>query len=157
MRCVPVSKTLLLKDTDFASNSVGGWIPSKKYTWSRIQSATKFCAENSLLSGAVDNILSKQWVLRFYETDYKSYTTSADTETIEDTKVSEVSILQLKFETLGKVYNLGVVDNKQSGHLNVAGCQGLKWFEMLLIVVFSLVVFWAVFKLISLLVEKVRG
>lgn len=153
----PVSKTLLLKDTDFASNSVGGWIPSKKYTWSRIQSATKFCAENSLLSGAVDNILSKQWVLRFYETDYKSYTTSADTETIEDTKVSEVSILQLKFETLGKVYNLGVVDNKQSGHLNVAGCQGLKWFEMLLIVVFSLVVFWAVFKLISLLVEKLRG
>ena len=32
----------------------------------------------------------------------------------ESTKVSDVTILRLKFETDGVVYNLGVVDNKQS-------------------------------------------
>ena len=34
---------------------------------------------------------------------------------IDSTEVTEVTILRLKFETDGVVYNLGVVDNKQSG------------------------------------------
>ena len=56
----------------------------------------------------------KEWVLRFYETEWKQLYNDWYTEW-QWTDVSEVSILRLKFETAGKVYNLGVVDNKQTG------------------------------------------
>lgn len=154
----PITKKLTLRANDFAGNCVGGWVPSKKYTWCRIQSVSEFCLKTSLSAEAKKNVSDKQWVLRFFETDYKSYKENVtDFETIEDTKVSEVSILRLKFETNGKVYNLGVVDNKQSGYLNVAGCNGFEWWQILLLVVVCVFVLWLACKLFALLIRKLRG
>lgn len=150
----PETKKITLKDSDIASNCVGGWVPSKKYTWSRIESATEFLLENSLSTEVEKEIKGKQWVLRFYETDYLvEYDGSTKTDNITYTKVNEVSILRLKFETNGKVYNLGVVDNKQSGSIFPANKDGgLEWWEILLIVIAVVVVLSLALKILSLFV-----
>ena len=54
-----------------------------------------------------------KWVLRFAETEYTS-SASAYVYVQNGTRISDVTILRLKFETDGVVYNLGVVDNKQT-------------------------------------------
>lgn len=55
----------------------------------------------------------KQWVFRFYESDYSKRST-ADTYREEYSTVSDVTILRLKFDMSGETYNLAVVDNKIS-------------------------------------------
>lgn len=71
-----------------------------------------------LTDAAKKELESKQWVLRFIETEYTNKLTgdfSVNETSKGHTIVGDVSILRLKFETDGKVYNLGVVDNKQTG------------------------------------------
>lgn len=57
---------------------------------------------------------SKKWVLRFAETSYSLGGGYGSTYSFS-TLVGDVTILRLKFETDGVTYNLGVIDNKQSG------------------------------------------
>lgn len=109
----------------------GGWFAGT-YTWTRIETVEQFIAENSTMqnvySGALfdvsvaNNITEegiaalrgKQWVLRFAETSYSLSGGNGTTSTFS-TMVGDVTILRLKFETDGVVYNLGVIDNKQTG------------------------------------------
>ncbi len=106
-----------IKCTDKAGNSPT-WLLGNKYTWNRIETAAKFCENESenLSESVKTEIKKKEWVLRFKETDYKKVNIDLFGNHYQEwrTKVSEVTILRLKFETDGKVYNLGVVDNKQS-------------------------------------------
>jgi hypothetical protein len=102
-----------LKYIDVSSNSADGLF-GKKYTWNRIESAADFIKNEDLTDEGKADVANKQWVLRFYESDY-SLSSGYGTSTEYSTIVSEVTILRLKFETDGKVYNLGVVDNKQTG------------------------------------------
>ena len=110
----------------------GGGLFAGTYTWDRIETVEQFIAENEtfqdVYSGAIFDVSvantitdegiaalkGKKWVLRFAETSYSlgggmgsSYSFS--------TIVGDVTILRLKFETDGVVYNLGTIDNKQSG------------------------------------------
>lgn len=105
------------------------------YTWNRIETVERFISETestqNVYSGAVLNVTtgnkindeakaslqSKKWVLRFVDTDYLS-TSGMSSSTISQTIVGDVKILRLKFETDGVTYNLGVVDNMQSGDVN---------------------------------------
>lgn len=63
-----------------------------------------------------------EWVVRFAETEYSKINhggvQAPVTTTERRTIVSDVSLLRLEFETDGKAYNLGVVDNKQTGSNN---------------------------------------
>jgi hypothetical protein len=102
-----------LKYTDVSSNSADGLF-GKKYTWNRIESAADFVKNEDLTDEGKADVANKQWVLRFYESNY-SISASTGSTFEYSTIVSEVTILRLKFETDGKVYNLGVVDNKQTG------------------------------------------
>lgn len=131
-----------LQYTDSASYEPDGWFVKHTYTWDRIQSISDFIAtetRENMYSCGILNVYSSsrltdqglselqemQWVLRFAETSYSSVfhddglggitgsVPIAYTET-NDTIVSDVTILRLKFETLGKVYNLGVIDNKMN-------------------------------------------
>lgn len=131
-----------LQYTDSASYEPDGWFVNHTYTWDRIQSINDFIAgenrENVFSCGALNvyttskitdqglsDLQGMQWVLRFAETSYSSdfhddglggITGSfpiAYTKT-HDTVVSDVTILRLKFETVGKIYNLGVIDNKMN-------------------------------------------
>lgn len=154
------------------------------YTWNRIQSIDEFISsvnfEQQVYSGALinvsvasklskeaeDNIKNQKWVLRFLETSYElnsgmgSYTTFS-------TIVGDVEILQLEFLYQGKPYNLGVVDNKQSGDpfdpvndtnytIEMAGWIKDIWniikkvLLALLIIFVLLVVIWVVSKIVGI-------
>ena len=85
------------------------------YSWDRIEKSSDFLAENTDISDITkNNVLNKQYVLSFYET-YWAESFTAGISSVAGTEVYDLSILRLKFETNGVVYNLGVVDNKQSG------------------------------------------
>ena len=110
----------------------GGGLFAGTYTWDRIETVDEFIAENegwqNVYSGAIIDVnvgseiteegkaalQGKDWVLRFAETKY-SITSGMGTTSSSSTLVGDVTILRLKFETDGKVYNLGVIDNKQTG------------------------------------------
>lgn len=120
-----------LKYTDKVEHT-GDGLFAGTYKWDRIQSVDAFVAsvdfEKEVYSGAIidvkvaskitdeakQELQSKKWVLRFAETPYELSGVSGTT-TERSTIVGDVTILRLKFETDGVVYNLGVIDNKQSG------------------------------------------
>ena len=139
----PITHSITLNHTQKAEYETSHWFTTYKYSWDRIQSASEFLnstadvdiysktpvdtyGKNLLTEDAKSNISNKQWVLRFCETDYRemgvdyffpvtgvpinNYYTR-----IDETAISDVTILRLKFETDGVVYNLGVVDNKANG------------------------------------------
>lgn len=64
---------------------------------------------------ALNYIKTKDWVIRFADTNY-TFTPGWYGGTHDYTNVSNVSIMNLIFETEGKIYNLGVIDNKQTGN-----------------------------------------
>lgn len=120
-----------LKYTDKVEHN-GGGLFAGTYTWDRIETTEQFIVENDLTqnvySGAILDISvankitdegkaalqGKQWVLRFAETGY--WLSGGQYSTTEMyTLVGDVTILRLKFETDGITYNLGVIDNKQTG------------------------------------------
>lgn len=92
----------------------------KKHIKNRIASVNEFLKEEAVKDKYLENFNDKEWVLRFYESDYmyKALGHLDNMMWVPDykyTEVSEVTLLRLKFETAGKIYNLGVVDNKQTG------------------------------------------
>lgn len=124
-----------LKYTDKVSYT-GPGIGSATFNWERIESVDDFIANveaKNVYYGAVIDVTygmrltdeakaelqKNQWVLRFAETPYLYEHYASGTwmyqERVEQTFVGDVTILRLKFETDGKVYNLGVIDNKQTG------------------------------------------
>ena len=110
------SNTVLLSEFDTGHTTVTG-IGGKKHTWSRIQTVNEFKDSENLADDVKEQLKGKQWVLRFADTDFEHHIDMSGYSGYTDyyTKVSEVTILRLKFEKDGKVYNLGVVDNKQTG------------------------------------------
>ena len=126
----PYYKTINLSDIETGSNSAHGWFATQ-YEWQRIESVNEFKAsleedEIELTDEALNALNDKQWVLRFYESDYQLNVGSLTTyEAVQE--VGDVTILRLKFETNGVVYNLGVVDNKQSGDIEPDNKQPTLW------------------------------
>ncbi len=108
----------------------GGGLFSATYKWDTIQTVEQFISENSQYENVYSGVIldlkvgtkiseeGKQalqglkWVLRFANTRYVSVPQIAEERY---TLVGDVTILRLKFETGGHTYNLGVIDNKQSG------------------------------------------
>lgn len=125
-------KPITLTYKDKGSNTGGGSLrPSNKYTWDRIRSTDEFIKDENNKEyhlSSNDNIDDTKWVLSFYETSISQKTDNVwlplingfaglfvgDAD-IKFTGVKDVMILRLKFETDGVTYNLGVVDNKQTG------------------------------------------
>ena len=104
---------------------------SSNFSFKRIQSVSEFldfeettnvykCGvfdvteKRTLTDEAKTELEDKAWVLRFLETNHTNKTTLNGTE-YSSTLVGDVTILRLKFVTDGITYNLGVVDNKQTG------------------------------------------
>lgn len=123
-------KYAYLKYTDKVEHT-GGGLFAGTYKWDRIQTVDDFIKNEDreqIFSGAVidvkisskltdaalNELKGKKWVLRFAETDY-TFWSGQGTYGSFSTLVGDVTILRLKFETDGITYNLGVIDNKQSG------------------------------------------
>ncbi len=110
-------KILLTEDENFVVQPL--W--HKEKLKNRIETVESFVNNEELKDKTKEELLDKEWVLRFYESDY-SYNAYGYQKPLgvwhpayRETNVSEVTILRLNFETAGKVYNLGTVDNKQTG------------------------------------------
>lgn len=111
----------LTADQSSGNVDSAGWF-AKTYTWNRIDNVAGFMQSIKDDEGNIDVDLSdselaaiseKEWVLRFVETDY-DFSGAVNLMHYEETgtEVTSVTILRLKFETNGEVYNLGVVHNK---------------------------------------------
>ena len=125
-------KYAYLKYTDKVEHT-GDGLFAGTYKWDRIQTVDDFIKgeeRENIYHGAVidvktsskltDDTLSelkgKKWVLRFAETSFELGGSSLTGATWRySTIVGDVTILRLKFETDSITYNLGVIDNKQSG------------------------------------------
>ena len=108
----PKNEQVTIKYTEVMENpnpNVLGFKFGRQYKWNRIETVEHFIANTELDDDEIVALQDKQWVLWFTESD-QVY----DLGGISITEISEVTILRLKFETDGVVYNLGVVDNKQS-------------------------------------------
>ena len=121
-----------LKYTDKVEHS-GGGLFAGTYKWDRIQTVDDFVkgenreniyhgavldvkTSSKLTDEALTELKGKKWVLRFAETNYSLSGYSTTGSTFESyTLVGDVTILRLKFETDGITYNLGTIDNKQTG------------------------------------------
>ena len=112
----PVDHQVTIRHDQFAdSEDFQGWF-GQNVEWTRIQTVEEFKSENDDLTDETLNALvGKQWILRFHETSYTQSFVSIGGNTCEATEVTNVTILRLKFETDGQIYNLGVVDNQQQG------------------------------------------
>ena len=160
-------------DTAFYSSPSSTW-QGYSYSWSRIQSIQDFFSTedfskvykgsafnqkvtNTLTDSAKKDMQNMQWVLRFYEASYEE--TRAPYPTKNFTIVSDVSLLKLTFETVGRVYDLGVVDNKQTGSDKPSNDQKIEttlpdWLKNLLRILFWIVV--GILYIIKLLIFVVK-
>ena len=135
-----------LKYTDKVEHTGGGFFVGT-YKWDRIQSVEDFIktedrtmvyygavlnskVSSKLTDEALNELKGKKWVLRFTETSYnkapKSGMGAATYYHAETTMVGNVTILRLKFETDGITYNLGVIDNKQTGSTEPSNSTDIK-------------------------------
>lgn len=133
-----------------------GWF-AETYTWDRIQTAEEFKASEDLNEAAINDVSGMQWVLRFIETDFEAQSNSNPNGTwsynsAKGTKISEIAIMRLQFQTAGRVYNLGVVadiitgddtpDNNPGIGIDIfgSGCNaGLPWWVWLIIAIIAVV------------------
>ena len=171
------TEPLTITDKEYWGNQGGGNIrPAKKFLRKRIRTTSEFIAdehnEDYELVGA-DKLDGTKWVLNFYEAQDKYKINNvwlsfipwvtkipgiSDGEA-ELNNVYDVEILRLEFETDGKVYNLGVVDNKQSPNNepfnDKRGCNGcsscawlgvLPWWAWLLIIFLAPIVICLLYK-----------
>ena len=135
-----------LKYTDKVEHTGDGFFAGT-YKWDRIQSVDDFVktedrttvyygavlnskVSSKLTDEALNELEGKKWVLRFTETSYnkspKSGMGAATYYHAETTMVGNVTILRLKFETDGITYNLGVIDNKQTGSTEPSNSTDIK-------------------------------
>ncbi len=138
-----VSHFVTLSELDEGHTTVTG-IGGVKHTWSRIQSISKFKESEDLSNEVKRELNGKQWVLRFADTSYQHYPDMNGYSSYTDfyTNVSEVTLLRLKFEKNGKVYNLGAVSDKVTGDDKPGNSQPddeENWFEKLLKVIWDFI------------------
>lgn len=112
----------------------GYWWGNKNfsYSWDEISKVDDFIAsvnyeqtfdmgifdvhtKSEMTEDGYNNLRDKEWVLSFATTDYITDPRLTAGLDVYYTIVGEVSILRLAFETDGYYYNLGVIDNKQTG------------------------------------------
>lgn len=145
-----------------------GWFAGT-YSWDRIETVEQFLEENegwqNVYSGAIIDVNvgneiteegkaaleGKQWVLRFAETSY-SLSSGNGVASSFSTLVGDVMILRLKFETDGVTYNLGVIDNKQTGsdkpinneQIGVTLSDNAKRWLTILAIILLIVILWPI-------------
>ena len=103
-----------------------------KYEWPEIQTTDKFInsvnveniykgalfntyVQSKITEEGISSLRNKQWVLSFDSTEYTK-TNYVGGYGYDFYNVSDVSVLRLKFVSEDKIYNLGVIDNKQTGN-----------------------------------------
>lgn len=96
----------------------------EKYTWNSIYRTEDFIKTTELTGAAKTEVEKSEFVLVFLKTSFKEQEQwsmmQGHYKVADGTKVSDVSILRLMFETDGITYNLGAVMDMQAGD-DIAG------------------------------------
>lgn len=124
---------------DQVTGNEGGGIGGKKYHWDRMSSTADYVEDLKKQGASFDkdedkNLLKYEWILNFYESDYTCPAGAEyfvwylitplglgglpgllESQTYEGELTGDVTLLRLAFETDGKIYNLGVVSDVQTG------------------------------------------
>lgn len=155
-----------LTHIDTVNYTTQGTFTHTKYEWNRIETPQQFFKSvetNNVYKNGIVNVTDKrtleesdkniiknmQYVLRFYESSYSIESKrvgispiggSMLVDYVNETAVTDVAILRLKFEYEGKIYNLGVVSDMQSGDGHSSSSEEwsveiAEWFKILLVVV----------------------
>lgn len=111
---IPQNVTLTSKEYTTYKNPWDYFL-HKTHTWNSIQSKDEFISSENLDPSVKDKLEDKQWVLRFATSDIIKSSGELLGYHYRFSEVSDVTLLRLNFISKGKVYNLGVVDNKQTG------------------------------------------
>lgn len=131
-----------LKYTDKVEHTGDGFFAGT-YKWDRIQTVDDFIngenrenvyhgavldvkVSSKLTDEALNELKGKKWVLRFVETNYTLSSGANGSTSTKSTLIGNVTILRLKFETDGITYNLGVIDNKQTGSTEPSNSTDIK-------------------------------
>ena len=131
-----------LKYTDKVEHTGDGFFAGT-YKWDRIQTVDDFIngenrenvyhgavldvkVSSKLTNEALNELKGKKWVLRFVETNYTLSSGANGSSSTKSTLIGNVTILRLKFETDGITYNLGVIDNKQTGSTEPSNSTDIK-------------------------------
>lgn len=126
-----IARTAYLRYDDQVSNDGSGWF-GKKEKWQRMASTSEFMEAVKLRDDEQKIFRQYAWVLNFYETEYMCEAggkdvlisclipfgfilTIGNALSATGTIVSDVTLLRLEFDYDGKIYNLGVVSDKQTG------------------------------------------
>ena len=113
-----------------------GFLVSKNYEWKEISTTDEFIKSDETVkftTGAAADLSNTDYVLRFHASEYDIYGVNGATWTKEYEKVENVTILRLGFDVDGVAYNLGVVDNKQSGGQLGEDKENMAWWVYVLI------------------------
>ncbi len=105
------------------------------YKYKRIQSVEAFFEMEKQDITNQDGLEGKEWILRFYETSWSDTITSTGSGGMDGgigvlqgsahhTEVTDVALLRIEYEYGGVVYNLGVVDDMQTGSKKADGSHG---------------------------------
>ena len=127
-------------DKHIIYDDFGGFVDTH-FSFKEIMSAESFLNETgsvTFVKGAYDDLKKTDFVLTFDVTNVEQYGTILTQSTHYGkyrTSVSDVTIIRLKFEVNGEMYNLGVVDNKQTG-IQLGGDEKdrINWLLILVIV-----------------------
>ena len=131
-----------LKYTDKVEHTGDGFFAGT-YKWDRIQTVDDFIngenrenvyhgavldvkVSSKLTDEALNELKGKKWVLRFIETAYSLSGGANGSTSTKSTLIGNVTILRLKFKTDGITYNLGVIDNKQTGSAEPSNSTDIK-------------------------------
>ena len=118
------------------------WFPD--YEYMRIQTVDALIKnEGEHMDDTTKGYLKeKEWIVRFYESPYAVVDSSNSSVGLtqyrwDSTEVTDVVMLRMKYQFNGKTYNLGVVDNVQSGDLSpdwVVEVEEQEWWQKLMLV-----------------------
>lgn len=117
----PVPEILTLSKDEVLEVNTSGFFP-KNYKYKRIQSVSSFLEMEEQDIEDTSVLEGKEWIIRFYETEFKDnlrYENSAIIGTWsgsrEQTFVTDVALFRIEYLYDQVKYNLGVVDDKQTG------------------------------------------
>ena len=170
-----------LKKEDYETLPSQGWF-AKDFSFHTIEDAKSF-ADSEYINYAFDlgvfsvknverisdatknNIKNCDWVLRYAVTNYDSYSIEGGNYNVYYTErdiVGNVSILRLKFETDDVIYNLGVIDNKQSADLipdnvNKTILEVADWFKIVIALLALILVLYVLGPILPLIFSIIGG
>ena len=127
------------------------------YKYKRIQSVEAFLEMEKQDITHQDGLEGKEWILRFYETTWSNtISTTGDQGGIatyygsaHHTEVTDVALLRIEYEYDGVVYNLGVVDDMQTGSKEADGSHGGLTVDDLLSLILTLIGLLLVFTILG--------